>query len=67
MREVLGKTTRGERLMKELMDGIYNMMNDQDYQEDIDAFQDEVQDASDETDDDDLDDFLSGFGITLSK
>lgn len=64
MKEVINGTQTGKRLMNELMDGINQMFQEQDYEESINQFQDDLDDVSDSTDDDELDDFLSQFGIT---
>jgi len=42
------------------------MFRDQDYQNAISAFNEDLDDVTDDTDDDDLDDFLGGLGIRLS-
>jgi hypothetical protein len=44
------------------------MFNDQDYQESMNQFNDELETMSDETESDDLKDFISGIpGISLSN
>jgi hypothetical protein len=52
--------------MGELLQGIDQMFKDQDYQDAISQFRDDLEDVSDNTDDDDLGDFLGGLGIRLS-
>jgi hypothetical protein len=66
MKEVLSGSENGKRLMNELMNGIDQMFKDENYQDAIDSFNDNLNDVTDNTDDDDLEDFLSGLGIKLS-
>jgi len=66
MKEVLSGSDSGKRLMRELSDAINQMLNDYDYNEAIDKFDDDLNDISNGTDDDDLDDLLSGLGIHKS-
>ena len=66
MKEVLTGSENGKRLMNELMEGIDQMFKDEDYQDAIDRFNDDLNGLSDDTDDDDLGDFLGGLGIRLS-
>jgi hypothetical protein len=66
MKEVLSGSENGKRLMNELMNGIDQMFKDENYQDAIDSFNDDLNDVTDNTDDDDLEDFLSGLGIKLS-
>jgi hypothetical protein len=63
MKEVVSGSENGKRLMNELMSGVDQMFRDQDYQNAIAAFNDDLNDVTDDTDDDDLDDFLSQMGI----
>ncbi len=63
MKEVLNGTDRGKRLMNELMEGINQMFRDQEYEESVAMFRDDLDDVTDETDSDDLDDFLKSLGI----
>jgi hypothetical protein len=67
MKEVLSGSENGKRLMNELMNGIDQMFKDQDYQDAIDSFNDDLNDVTDNTDDDDLEDFLGSLGIKLSE
>ena len=66
MKEVLSGSDSGKRLMRELSDAINQMLNDYDYNEAIDKFDDDLNDISNGTDDDDLDDLLTGLGIHKS-
>jgi hypothetical protein len=63
MKEVISGSANGKRLMNELMSGVDQMFRDQDYQNAISAFNDDLNDVTDDTDDDDLDDFLGQLGI----
>ena len=63
MKEVLSGSDKGKRMMNELMDGINKMFNDQDYEESVAMFRDDLDDATDETEEGDLDDFLKSLGI----
>lgn len=63
MKEVISGSENGKRLMNELMSGVDQMFRDQDYQNAIAAFNDDLNDVTDNTDDDDLDDFLGPLGI----
>lgn len=63
MKEVLSGSDRGKRMMNELMDGINKMFNDQEYEESVAMFRDDLDDATEETEEGDLDDFLKSLGI----
>ena len=62
-KEVLSGSDKGKRMMNELMDGINKMFNEQEYEDSISMFRDELEDASEETDESDLNDFLNQFGL----
>jgi hypothetical protein len=66
MKEVLSGSQNGKRLMKGLLDGIEEMFREEDYENAISQFQDDLDDISGNTDDDDLEDFLGGLGIRFS-
>ena len=66
MKEVLSGSENGKRLMNELMEGIDQMFKDQDYQDAVAAFNEDLNSITDDTDDDDLGDFLGSLGIKLS-
>ena len=66
MKEVISGSETGKRFMGELLQGIDQMFKDQDYQDAISQFRDDLEDVSDNTDDNDLGDFLGGLGIRLS-
>lgn len=63
VKEVLSGSDRGKRLMNELMEGLNRMFRDQDYEDVIGQFNNDLDDATDETDNDDINDFLNGLGI----
>jgi hypothetical protein len=66
MVEVISGSENGKRLIGELLRGIEEMFRDQDYQDAIAQFQEDLEDISDNTDDDDLKDMLGELGIDLS-
>jgi hypothetical protein len=66
MKEVLSGSEGGKRLMNELMSGIDQMFKNQDYQNAIAVFNDDLENINDETDDDNLNDFLGSLGIKMS-
>jgi hypothetical protein len=63
MKEVLSGSPRGKRMMNELMDGINKMFNDQEYEESVAMFRDDLDDATEETPIEDINDYLSSLGI----
>jgi hypothetical protein len=67
MKEVVSNSENGKRLMTDLMASIQQMFNQQDYEESLNQFNDELETMSDETEPDDLKDFLKGFNIDLSS
>lgn len=67
MKEVVSDSENGKRLMTDLMKSIQQMFNEQDYEESLNQFNDELDVMSDETESDDLKDFLGGLGIDLSN
>jgi hypothetical protein len=66
MKEVVSGSENGKRLMDELMQGVDQMFKNQDYQNAMDAFNNDLNNITDDTDDDDLGGFLDGLGIRLS-
>jgi hypothetical protein len=54
MKEVLGGTSRGKRLMDELMEGINQMFMDQDYESSVAIFRDDLDDVTDNTSENEL-------------
>lgn len=71
MKEVMGETDRGKRLVELIYDGIIKMFNDEDYEEAIQRYQNELTDVSDNTNEDqllkELNDIFGEKGYTLSK
>lgn len=65
-KEVLSGSENGRRLMDDLADGVDKLFKKQDYQDAIEAFNEDLNDITDNTDDDDLKDFLNDLGIKLS-
>lgn len=63
MKEVLSGSERGGQLMNLLYRAIEQEINDYDYSETMDQFDQTLNDISDDTEDDDLDDFLGSLGI----
>ena len=65
-KEVISGSENGKRLMSELLQGIDKMLKNQEYQNAISRFNQDLEQVSDETDDDDLRNFLGDIGIHLS-
>lgn len=66
MKEVLSGSARGKRMMNELMDGINKMFNDQEYEDSVSMFRDDLDDATEETQDGDIESYLRSIGISGS-
>jgi hypothetical protein len=66
MKEVLSGSDRGKRMMNELMDGINKMFNDQEYEDSVSMFRDDLDDATEETENSDIDSYLKSIGISGS-
>lgn len=66
MKEVLSGSARGKRMMNELMDGINKMFNDQEYEDSVSMFRNDLEDATEETEDGDIESYLRSIGITGS-
>ena len=64
VKELLSGSDRGKRMMNELMDGINKMFNDQEYEDSIAMFRDDLDDATEETEDSDIDSYLRSIGIS---
>lgn len=71
MKEVMGETPRGKRLIALIYDGVVKMLNDEDYEEAIQRYENELDSFADSTNDDQLLDELNGIfgekGFTLTK
>lgn len=65
MKEVLSNSDNGKRLMETMVRSIEEMLNNEDYEQSLQQFNDDLDDIKDETDEGDLGDFLSGLGIDL--
>jgi len=67
MKEVVSNSDNGKRLMTEFMNSVKQMFNQQDYEESMNQFNDELDTISNETESDALKDFIAGIpGISLS-
>jgi hypothetical protein len=71
MKEVMGKTERGQRLVSLIYQSIVKMLNDEEYEEAVQNYENQLTDISDNTNDDqllnDLNDIFGDKGIRLSK
>lgn len=65
-KEVLSGSENGKRFMAELLQGIDQMLRNQDYQEAMSNFNEDLEQVTDDVDDDDLRNFLGDIGIQLS-
>jgi hypothetical protein len=63
MKEIISGSENGKNLMGLLYRAIEQELQDYDYTETMNQFDDKLNNISDETDDDDFDDFLGGMGI----
>ena len=66
MKEVISNSENGQNLMETMVQSIEEMLRNEDYEQSLSQFNNLLKDVTDETDDDDLDDFLSQFGISRS-
>jgi hypothetical protein len=66
MKEVISGSDTGKRLMQQIVDGINQKLNDQDYEETMSQFNDDLETIEGNTDDDEFRDFLNNLGIDLS-
>ena len=66
MKEVIGNTSNGKRLMNEYIDGIRKMIENIEYDVAIGIFRDDLDDVTSKTSDDSMRDLLKGLGIDLS-
>lgn len=67
MKEVISNSDNGKRLMADMMKGIQEMFNQQDYEETMNQFHSDLETMSEETDEDDLKNMLNDMGINLSN
>ena len=66
MKEVISGSDTGKRLLQQIVDGINQKLNDQDYEETMSQFNDDLETIESNTDEDDFQDFLKSMGIDLS-
>jgi hypothetical protein len=66
MKEVISGSESGKRLLQQIVNAINQTLNDQNYEETMAQFNDELETIESETEEDDLKDFLSNLGIDLS-
>jgi hypothetical protein len=66
MKEVISGSETGKRLLQQIVNAINQTLNDQNYEETMAQFNDELETIESETEEDDLKDFLSNLGINLS-
>jgi hypothetical protein len=66
MKEVISGSDTGKRLLQQIVDGINQKLNDQDYEETMSQFNDDLETIEGNTDDDEFRDFLNNLGIDLS-
>lgn len=71
MKEIMGETARGNRLVALIYDGIVKMLNDENYEEAIQRYENELTEYTESTNDDqllnDLNDIFGDKGFTLTK
>lgn len=67
MKEVISGSDRGKNLVGQLVTSIEEMLRDQEYQETMDIFNNDLDQIDDDTDEGDLGDWLNGLGIDLPK
>lgn len=67
VKEVISGSRRGNQLMVEMVNSIKLMLQNQDYEESIAKFNEDLEDISDDTQNQDLSDFMSKLGIRLSS
>jgi hypothetical protein len=66
-KEVISKSDTGKRLVQNIVDSIHADLQERDYEDAMESFDDTLDEISDNTSDDDLKDFLGGLGIDLSN
>lgn len=63
MKEVISNSNNGKRLMSNMVESIKQMLRNEDYEQSMEQFQDDLEDISDETKDESIEDFLRRIGI----
>jgi hypothetical protein len=66
MKEVISGSDSGKRLIQQIVDGINQKLNDQDYEETMSQFNDDLETIESNTDEDDFRSFLNNLGVDLS-
>jgi hypothetical protein len=66
MKEAIGQSKTGVRLMSEFITSIQDRLKKEAYEESLEIFRSDLDDVSSETSDDSIRDFLAGLGIPLS-
>lgn len=67
MKEVISGSPKGKELLSDIISGIEKMLNDQDYEDIMSKFHDDLENMEDEISDDDLKNYLGNLGIDLSS
>ena len=67
MKEVISGSDKGKELLGSIVSGVEKMFNDQDYQDVMSQFHDELENMEGEISDDDLKNYLGNLGINLSS
>jgi hypothetical protein len=65
-KEVLLGSNKGKIMMDQIMDSVNKMFNNEEYENSMRQFRDELDDTIEKTDDDDLTSFLDDLGISLN-
>jgi hypothetical protein len=67
MKEIMGQTKNGIRLLSEMLKSAEEMVNEMDYEESMEIFHNDLDNVTDNTDVDDLSDFIKSIpGVTTS-
>jgi hypothetical protein len=67
MKEILSNSESGTRLANELTSGVMSVMKGNEYEEAMQAFNDDLEELTNTEDDDTLRDFLNNLGVDLPK
>ena len=65
-KEVLSGSNEGKIMMDQIMDSVNKMFKNEEYENYMEQFRDELDERTRDTDDDDLTDFLNDLGISLN-
>jgi Mg2+/Co2+ transporter CorC len=66
MKEVISGSETGKRLLQQIVNAINQTLNDQNYEETMAQFNDELETIESETEEDDFKNFFNSLGIDLS-